>query len=305
MNNSNSKKGDQLENLIIPSDREMEKAWNNFEDYKDEYPNPDLNSVWKNVNDKLGQKQKITIPIHKRLLRYAAAIIALALVGGGLFYSVNKINQRLNYITYNSPSGIRSKINLTDGSTIWLQPNSQIKYPKKFSASSREIYFMGQAYFDINKNPQKPFIIHANNVDITVLGTQFYVKANTAKDIIETGLISGKVKVGNSVFEEYMNPNDVFLYSKKSNKIVNKGTLSDNNFEWNNGSLVFDNCKLSTVLKDISDWYDMELDLKASLNTNVTVTVREESIYEIMEILKIVAPFDYKIEKRNLIVFED
>ncbi len=307
MNNKGNKDTvDKLNHLIIPDDHEMEKAWNSVEEYKDEYPRPDMNSVWHKVNDNLGLSDKKVVPLHRRILRYAAIILPLLMVATGLYLSKDKINQKLNYITYNSPSGLRSKINLSDGSIIWLQPKSQIKYPKKFSAKSREIFFTGQAYFDIAKNPEKPFIVHTNDIDVSVLGTQFYVKANSVNDYVETGLISGKVKLKNSFIEEFLKPNDIVVFSRSKNQITEKKDLSSNSYKWNNGSLVFDNCEFGTILKDISEWYNMDLDIdnNINLNTNLTLTVREESINEIMEILQMVVPFKYEVKEDKLRILE-
>ena len=308
MNKENKEKEDQNKHLVIPDNSEMEDAWNNIEYYKNKFPKPNLHSVWNGINKKLGwYSNHNTIPIYKKILRSAAAVILpLLIIGTLIYFSFDKINQKINYVCYNSPSGVRSKINLTDGSTIWLQPNSQIKYPKKFTSQNREIYFTGKAYFDISKNPEKPFVVHTNNMDVTVLGTRFYIKANSENDKVETGLISGKVKVSNSNFEKFLNPNDIVVYSRSKNKIIETKDLSCNAYKWDNGSLVFDNCEFGTILKDISDWYDIKLEISTELKVknNLTLTIREESIQEIMEILKIVVPFKYNIEQNTLEISE-
>lgn len=290
----------------LPTEEEMFTSWDNIDDFKDEYPKPDLESVWDGTKEKIGWNPKRKINLFgKSFFRYAAAILLPALIiGSGVYYSVKKINSKTNYITYNSPDGMRSKISLPDGSTIWLQPNSQIKYPEKFTDEYREVEFSGKAYFKISKNPDKPFIVHASNVDISVLGTQFYVKANPEKDLIETGLVSGSVKVSDSKEEKILSPNDVVVFSKSLEKIVESRNLS-NTYHWENGSLVFENCSFNKVLAEISEWYGYELktDPKLDLNVNITLTIREESIHEILDILKIIVPFKFQVKQNKIEIY--
>ena len=297
---------DQERNLIIPGDNEMKEAWDNFEDYKSEYPKPDLNSVWKNVNEHIDRtKQVRAVPLYKKILKYAAVIIPLLVLGSGIYYTIDRINNKLNYITYNAPSGVRTKINLSDGSTIWLQPNSQLKYPKKFKNDKREIYFFGQGYFQIAKNVEKPFVVNTGEMNITVLGTEFYVKARPLDKIIETGLISGKVKLSAKNTSKILEPNDIVSYSKTNRSFSDFKDVSNNSYRWEDGNLIFDNSALKTVLRDISDWYNLDLTIspELNLNTNITLTIREESVYEIMEILKMVVPIDYKIKDNKVEIY--
>lgn len=302
MKKENQEIDESLKNLTIPSDSEMEEAWDTVDSFKKDYPKPDLNSVWNKVNDEIGESSSKAIALYKKVLRYAAIIIPLLLIGSAAFYTIQKVNNKLNYITYKAPYGTRSKINLSDGSTIWLQPNSEIQYPKKFSANAREIKFNGKGYFDIKTNPEKPFIIHTNNLDVSVLGTKFYVKADLTSDKVETGLISGKVKLNNFKVEQILMPNDVVIFSKSQNTFVETRSLANNGYSWDNGSLVFDDKPLGQVLKEISEWYNLEIESSLDVNSNVTITIREESINEIMDILQIVVPFNYKLEKDKLIV---
>ena len=297
---------DQERDLIIPGDNEMKEAWDSFEDYKSEYPKPDLNSVWKNVNEHIDRtKQVRAVPLYKKILKYAAVIIPLLVLGSGIYYTIDRINNKLNYITYNAPSGVRTKINLSDGSTIWLQPNSQLKYPKKFKNDKREIYFFGQGYFQIAKNVEKPFVVNTGEMNITVLGTEFYVKARPLDKIIETGLISGKVKLSAKNTSKILEPNDIVSYSKTNRSFSDFKDVSNNSYRWEDGNLIFDNSALKTVLRDISDWYNLDLKIspELNLNTNITLTIREESVYEIMEILKMVVPIDYKIKDNKVEIY--
>ena len=89
--------------------------------------------------------------------------------------------------------GVKSTIELADGSKIWLNADSKVQYPALFNGSTREVYLNGEAFFDIAKNPSKPFIIHLSNGTVRVLGTSFNIKAYDNEPVVETSVATGKV----------------------------------------------------------------------------------------------------------------
>ncbi len=277
----------------------MREDWDNYEDYKQDYPKPNLKSIWSNIIIKTGINDKKLLPT---ILKYAAAIIILLGISTVIYFTIDTFNQKNQYISYIAPEGTRTKISLPDESTIWLQPNSKIRYTKNFNEGSRELIFSGHAYFKITRDKSNPFIINMNNVSVSVLGTQFYLKAKEKKDLIETGLISGKVKISTSTTEKILKPNDVIIISRSNKKITQRQTLNKKNYTFNNGSIIFDNCSFGNIMKDLAELYDIhiELDKEIDTNKNITLTVREESIIEILEILKIIVPFDYQIVNNKI-----
>lgn len=292
-------------NFKILDDSEMQKAWDNVEEYKDQFPKPNLEKMWKSTKQKLGwEVEPKVVPLATKLLWYAAAVaIPLMIISSILYFSIEKISLNKGLISYISPEGKRTKFTLPDGSTIWLQPNSEISYPKEFDSKKREIYFNGQAYFDVKHDPSCPFVINMGTNAITVLGTQFYVKASQSENNIETGLISGKVKITGKKFEKTLSPNDVVVVSKKLSSIVDYRKLSNNAYTWENSSIVFSNCSFGTIVKNISELYGVKyyIDPKIDAEKKITLTIRDESIEEIAEILKIVIPFEYKISDNRMV----
>ncbi|MCK7509019.1 MAG: DUF4974 domain-containing protein [Desulfobacterales bacterium] len=139
-------------------------------------------------------------------------------------------------------------------------------------------------------------------MDINVLGTQFYVKAKSNSNFVEAGLISGIINLTFENNSTLFVPNDIFVVSKKSGEISEHKTLVSNAFQWSSNSMIFENCALGDILRNVSDWYDMAYDVDPTLdlNTKITLTIKEESIQEIAEILKIVVPFEYKISDNKI-----
>ena len=118
-------------------------------------------------------------------------------------------------------------------------------------------------------------------------------------------MISGKVKLSAKNTSKILEPNDIVSYSKTNRSFSDFKDVSNNSYRWEDGNLIFDNSALKTVLRDISDWYNLDLKIspELNLNTNITLTIREESVYEIMEILKMVVPIDYKIKDNKVEIY--
>jgi len=299
MKSGKSHKNNKYDKLI--NEELMRKNWDNYEEYKQNYPKPNLKSIWSNITIKTGiNEKKLLSPI----LKYAAAIVILLGISTVIYFTIDTFNQKNQYISYNAPEGNRTKINLPDGSTVWLQPNSQITFARIFNEEPRELIFSGHAYFKIAHQQNNPFIIKMKNANVRVLGTQFYIKANDKDDLIETGLISGKIKISTSTSKEILNPNDVIILSKTNNQSTKRQSLKSKNYTFNNGNIIFDNCTLGNILKDLAELYDIHIEIEKGIDTNknLTLTVKEESIEEILEIIKIVVPFDYHIKNNKILV---
>jgi ferric-dicitrate binding protein FerR (iron transport regulator) len=290
----------------LPDENEMQGIWDNIEPLKERYPKPDTNKMLKGVSRKLGWQQ-VNQP-EKRFkyffIRNAAAVLLLITVlGVGIYYSIDVIRANKNYITFVSEKGTRTQLELPDGSTLWLQPNATVKYPENFEENSREILFSGQGYFDIKTEPDKPFTVKIGKTSITVLGTRFYVKAKDKTGIVETGLIAGSVQVSNPTQEVTLAPGDIVVLSNETNQIVERKNISSLPFSWSDNRMVFDNCSFETIIKELSSWYgfDYHMDPQLDLTTKVTLTIKDESLDEITEILKIVVPFEYEIFGNRII----
>ncbi|MCK7509020.1 MAG: FecR family protein [Desulfobacterales bacterium] len=173
--------------FLIPDEKDMQMTWDNVENLKNEYPKPDMSKMWENcIKAQLwtkGQKQFLSENIFFAML--AAILLPVMLLGIGIYYTIGKINTNKGLISYTSPEGLRTKVNLPDGSTIWLQPNSEIKYPKEFSKEKREIYFTGQAYFDIKHNTEWPLWFMLRIWILTFLAPSFMLRLNQTATLLK------------------------------------------------------------------------------------------------------------------------
>ena len=156
----------------------------------------DAMSVSGGITDRqsVQSRKKRTRVVFMELLRVAAVILVMFLVGGYIYVrKMEEIRLANNIVTV--PVGQRVNLQLPDGTSVWLNASSEIIYPAYFSGSTREIHLNGEAYFEVEHNASKPFIVHTETFDIKVLGTKFNVEAYKGMEGFTTALMEGSVEV--------------------------------------------------------------------------------------------------------------
>lgn len=186
-------------------------------------------------------------PLHLFLRIAASFILLLGLaVGGYKLFNTRKANTATTDLVQKlNAKGVKSSISLSDGSKIWLNADSKIQYPAKFTGNTREVFLNGEAFFDIEKNPEKPFIIHLANGTIRVLGTSFNVKAYDDEEVVETSVATGKVafiprsKKKNQSDTIFLTPNKKVVYELRTEQATTSSTASEEDKAWIEGKLIF------------------------------------------------------------------
>ena len=146
----------------------------------------------------------------KNPLRYFWHVAASLLIILGFSYLIwlvsQPVKQQIAFFELNTPNGSHTLLTLTDGTTVWLNAGSKLKYPDKFDKESRVVYLEGEAYFHVKKNPEQPFIVETSEVKVKAFGTTFNVKAYPNEGSIETTLIEGSVVVEGKTSSEAFKP---------------------------------------------------------------------------------------------------
>lgn len=239
---------------------------------------------------------KYTIPV--------AASIALLLIFIFLLKPGNRESQdQLSLFTeLKMPSGAKGSINLSDHSTVWVNTNSTLYYPEKFTGNTRTVKITGEAYFEIAKDASKPFIVDLGNEKIKVLGTSFNVRNNTG--LTEVALLTGKVCIetvsdGKKI---YLKPNEKWVYSKHTGKGSIETTDAGIYNIWIKDRLVFDNANLSYVITCLERWYGIRIQYTQQVNKieGISLSVRNESIEEVLKGIQQIAPIKYTILKNKI-----
>lgn len=268
---------------------EVKKLYN-ITSLEDENFSPQEDKAWNKVSKKLFETKKDkVVQINFGFVMKIAAMLTLIL-GLGYFYFINQNTPAQTVIT--TVANQIKQIELVDGTKVWINENSTFKYLKEFTSKNREVYLNGEAYFEVAKNPAKPFIIHSKNTFTQVLGTSFNL--NTNEDISEINVVSGKVTL--------------VLNSDKNNKVVllkgERGLLLDgqveksaffnaNTMAWKTKKIVFKSTELKKVVKVLQDFYNIEIELNKNIsNCLITSTFDNKPVEEIFKVLNIIAKID-------------
>lgn len=246
-----------------------------------------------------------------------AAVVAIVLAGilvynrEAIFF--NKTDQLTLEQAQTRATEIKTIV-LPDGSTVKMNSGSSLKYPDHFTADTRDVYLSGEAFFDVKKDPEHPFIVHTEQLAVKVLGTAFDVKAYQNDAFTETTLIRGKVSISlkNNTARTYiLKPNDKFTLAggkaSMSQLTHFSGTGTDKVMEtaWTNHELIYKNNRFDEVARLFERWYDVKITFKeADLKTvKFTGHVDKETIAEALNVLKLIENFNYSIKGKNVYIY--
>lgn len=190
------------------------------------------------------------------VIQRAAAVlfIPVFLLSAYLFIQQGQGNVRTLAVRTNP--GVVSAFDLPDGSKVWLNANSELRYPSDFNADTRTVELTGQGYFEVTKNAHKPFIVKADkDYSVEVLGTSFNVSAYKDESMIETTLVEGSVKLnvvsGGKRMTQMLKPNEKAEYQKGADKIKVFDVNTEYDTAWKNGEIIFRNHPMDKVLKTL------------------------------------------------------
>lgn len=201
-------------------------------------------------------RPRFYIPWHKVVatLSGIAAIVILTIITTTYFLQQSFRDEVMNTVTV--PQGQRVHLTLSDGTKVWLNAKTKMEYPQSFKVSDQRIVKVdGEAYFEVSKNKEKPFIVKTTKGDVEVLGTKFYISAYATTDVFETSLIEGKVKVHTAYEDMTLYPKDKAVLE---NGLLTRKQIDDmDTYRWRDGLYCFKNLSFDDVLKQFEIYYDI------------------------------------------------
>lgn len=237
-----------------------------------------------------------------------AAILVVGLLVGYYFNSLQKVSSPV-YYTSVAPKGSVSEMILPDGSHIFLNSGSEIKYTVDGTDGMREIFLTGEAWFQVAKMVEKPFLVHTSFYDVQVTGTSFNVKAYPEDKEVITTLEEGKVFVKSSenmklAEEVELKPGEQLVYSKESKEIQIAEVNTQWYTSWKDNKLIFVNMSLKDLKTLLERKYgvDIEFSDQSILNYHYDGTLKNETILEVLEILENTLPIHYQIVGQKIII---
>ncbi|MDN5286902.1 MAG: FecR family protein [Mucilaginibacter sp.] len=207
------------------------------------------------------------------------------------------------YNTITTPRGGQYQVVLSDGTKVWLNAASSLKFPAIFTGSERKVELTGEAYFEVAKNKNMPFKIAVNNMGIEVLGTHFNVDAYKDEQVIKTTLLEGSVKLVTDNHEAYLKPGQQASLGQQQTFNIHP-VNTEEAVAWKNGYFMFNNENIQDIMRKISRWYDVEVVYEGKIDEKDfggTVS-RFDSVTGVLKSLELTGTVHFKMEGRRITV---
>lgn len=262
-------------------------------------------TAFSQVNKKISKG--VSFRLFKQAGKYAAIIVFLISFSFGVGNYLSKDHQDVS-ISVSEGESIK-KLNLPDGTVVWLNEGSTLKIPETFSFQKRTVKLTGEAYFDVKKNQKSPFLVDASSMQVKVVGTSFNLKNRPEDGMVETILVTGKVllldKDGNQVYDMF--PGEKVVYLPQSNEYIVNTVDTNVSTAWHLNQLRFENTSLREIVNKLSLIYDVNINLESKKLADRKyrcVINRDETLQQVLDILSYLAPIKYRIEGDEVFIYE-
>lgn len=245
-------------------------------------------------------------PILRKSLQIAATI--LLLVGSTFLYDSYRMEQLSHtFQSVRVPAGNRTNITLPDGTEVWLNANTSLRYPVAFSRNSREVILDGEAYFDVTKS-KKPFVVKTDKYNVEVLGTTFDVEAYSGNQVFKTALFTGKVKLysknGAATDALYLNPGQTA--QQVGNTLQVSATTEINTYRWREGLIYIEDKSFGEIMLVFEKYYNVQINIEN--NKLKTLGYRgklrvADGVDHALRVLQNDFPFTYKRDEETNIIY--
>ncbi len=242
----------------------------------------------------------------KGLLTVQASTEVMQTDSGRLFYkTVDTGTTKILYNTLSTPIGVQYAIQLPDGSNVWLNAASSIRFPTRFAGNERSVQLTGEACFEVTPDAGKPFRVNTGKTCVEVLGTLFNLKAYEEDDFERATLLQGAVRIIKGTNKALLNPGQAALLNNGSEEILVRDVDAEEEVAWKNGMFRFSATDLKLIMREISRWYNVDVRYEGDVSRKYITgeAPRSTSLSELLEVLKL-NHVHLRIEGRTIIVKE-
>ncbi|AHJ99892.1 FecR family protein [Hymenobacter swuensis] len=246
--------------------------------------------------------------------RVAAAVgtvLAASTLSYGLYHRLTTpAGVPFAYEEQSTPRGATAKVLLADGTVVWLNAESRLWFPKKFSTGERHVYLQGEAYFEVSSNLRQPFVLHIEQEQVRVLGTAFNVKAYPEESTVQTAVVEGKVAfirpadTPEASDTLYVTANQLGVYAKPTTSMHREVVDSRDYTAWNQGKLVFQETPLDEVARTLTRQYNLPVQLANEQMGKCRLTGRfqNQSLREVVQVLSMTGAFGFELSEERLVL---
>lgn len=228
---------------------------------------------------------------------------------GLLEYKVTPATNAKNAVAYNTistPVGGKYAVVLPDGSKVWLNAASSLKFPTAFTGTERRVELTGEGYFEVSKNKHMPFKVSFNHEEVEVLGTHFNISAYPDEDVTRTTLLEGSVRISKNNIKKVLVPGQQATGGPETNGFNIAQVNTDEAVAWKSGLFLFHNENVKSIMKKIARWYNVDVYYQGSF-TNQEFGGRisqSKNLSDILKNLELTGTIHFKIEGRRVTVME-
>jgi transmembrane sensor len=317
----------------------LSEAWKNPQDLKalgKENIENDWKVIFDQLTDKGSERKTRTVLLRSRWLWRAAGVI-LILICSGIGYFAGRENSLSPGFSGRGfhqlvvPQGDRSELVLSDGSRVWVNAGSTLRFPNSFDSLSRDVWLDGEAYFEVTHDDKKLFLVHTSELDLRVHGTKFNVKAYSDEDIIEATLIEGSISLetrnlfNHKIQEVFLQPNHKAIYLKKKIEVKDinliqevseplqiKKIIVTNQIQvepaisWREGKLVFVDETFENIAGKLERRFGVTINIESDELKRIKYTgvLKNISIEQALKAIQLSANFVYTINENAILITE-
>lgn len=240
----------------------------------------------------------------KRVAAVAAVVILTAGSTIGIWQMISSL-QAETYFTCETPLGEKSKVILSDGTVVWLNAGSTLKYSNKFNETNRKVELNGEGYFEVTKKNGEEFIVQTNAYDVVVKGTKFNVTAYSDDDYASTTLLEGAVELDYQGKQMAMSPGEAMRLDLESGKFIRSQVNAAQSKAWAENRIEFDDITLEELVAKLSRQYDVNIRLESNKvgKKKFRISLRNrETIGEVMTALQQIIPITVERKGKDIYI---
>lgn len=209
------------------------------------------------------------------------------------------------YHTIKIPRGGEYIVILSDSTTVFLNAESVLTYPIRFSGRERKVYLNGEAYFKVRHDPQHPFIVDVSPVKVEVLGTTFGIRAYRDESNIRTVLESGKVCISTDKHQVLLDPDMLAAFNRESESLDVESVNTSLYLSWKDGRMIFDNNLLEDIMRDLGRWYSFDIIFEKEEARHLPFSLnikKHENVHEVLQLIEATGKVEFEIKDHTIIV---
>ncbi len=220
--------------------------------------------------------------------------------------SYNTVGNKSSEVVYNTistPRGGQYQLMLADGSKVWLNAASSLRFPASFVGKERKVELLGEAYFEVAKNAAMPFKVKVHGMEVEVLGTHFNINSYDNESMVRTTLLEGSIKINKDDKSSLLKPGQQAQMNEAGEIKIISNVDVEEAIAWKEGKFQFDKADIHAIMRQLARWYDVEVEYKGNVSSHFGGTIsRDVNLSQVLNMLHLTGEVNFKIEGKKVVV---